>query len=123
MEEALLAQLDTFVISKGFQNRSQAIRSIVRQSLLQNVTQKEILTASIEMPKNALASRFGQVLNRCERWGIVKSFTTVFLDMQTVSIYFTIELASKDVEALKNDPILKPISIHMKGSDPDEINI
>jgi metal-responsive CopG/Arc/MetJ family transcriptional regulator len=123
MEPALLSQLDALVVTKGFQNRSQAIRSIVRQSLLQNLVQKEVIFASIDMSKDELATRFSQVLHRCEEWGTIQSFTTVFVDYQTVSIHFTMELPTSNVAMMQQDALLRPMIIHKKRSDIDETNI
>ena len=122
MEPSLLAQLDHFVIKKGFQNRSHAIRSIVRETLLRNLTDKNVIYASISLSKNALETRFGQIIQRCEQWGNIKAFTTVFIDIQTVSIQFTLEITTEHIVGLQQDPLLQPVTIYLKRSETNEIN-
>ncbi len=122
MEPSLLAQLDHFVIKKGFPNRSHAIRSIVRETLLRNLTDKNVVYASISLSKDALETRFGQIIQRCEQWGNIKSFTTVFIDIQTVSIQFTLEITTDHIAGLQQDPLLQPVTIYLKRSETNEIN-
>ena len=122
MEPSLLAQLDNFVIKKGFQNRSHAIRSIVRETLLRHLTDKNVVYVSISLSKDTLETRFGQIIQRCEQWGSIKAFTTVFIDIQTVSIQFTLEIATEHIEALQQDPLLQPVTIYLKRSEINETN-
>ena len=122
MEPALLAQLDEFVLQKGFQNRSHAIRSIVRETLMNQLDEKDVVYASIQLSKEALQSRFGQIIQRCQHWGSIKAFTTVFIDYQTISMQFILEMATEHIGVMQNDPLLHPITIHSKGSEKREIN-
>lgn len=116
MERELLAQLDRFVLMKGYQNRSHALRVIVKEALLTNVEEKEILCAAIKIPKNEIDTRLGTIINRCEHWGIIRSMTTIFSNQQTVTIYYTMELPRENISHLQVDPILQPLTIYSKGS-------
>ena len=122
MEPTLLRQLDDFVLQKGFQNRSHAIRSIVRETLINHLDEKDVVYASIQLSKEALESRFSQIIQRCEHWGSIKAFTTVFTDYQTISMHFILEMATERIGGLQNDPCLHPIIIHSKGREKREIN-
>ena len=122
MEPTLLRQLDDFVLQKGFQNRSHAIRSIVRETLINHLDEKDVVYASIQLSKEALESRFSQIIQRCEYWGSIKAFTTVFTDYQTISMHFILEMATERIGIMQNDPLLYPITIHSKGSEKREIN-
>ncbi|WP_336045951.1 hypothetical protein [Solibacillus ferritrahens] len=122
MEPTLLKQLDDFVLQKGFQNRSHAIRSIVRETLINQLDEKDVVYASIQLSKEALESRFSEIIKRCEYWGSIKAFTTVFTDYQTISMHFILEMETERIGVMENDPLLYPITIHSKGSDKCEIN-
>lgn len=122
MEPALLAQLDEFVLKKGYQNRSHAIRSIIRETLVNQLHEKDVVYASIQLSIETLKSRFDQIIQRFEHWGSIKAFTTVFIDYQTISLQFILEMATEHISIMQNDPVLHPITIHSRRREIHEIN-
>ena len=87
-----------------------------------SINEKDVVYASIQLSKEALDSRFAQIIQRCEHWGSIKAFTTVFTDYQTISMHFILEMATERIGGLQNDPFLHPIIIHSKGREKREIN-
>lgn len=115
MEPALLAQLDDYVIRQGYLNRSQAIRYLVKEALYDSLTEKSVINASIQLTKEALGRRFSKIINRCEKWGEVHTFTMLFVDRHTVCLLFSIEIAKESIQDMQQDPMLQPLTIYMKG--------
>ena len=122
MEPTLLAQLDQFVKKQGFLNRSQAIRYIIKEKMFNSLTEKGVIIASVQLPKESLGERFETIVKRCERWGIVHTFTTIFLDYETVCVQFSIEIQTEMIHKMQQDPLLQPITILTKGGELYEAN-
>ena len=122
MERELLAQLDRFVLMRGYQNRSHALRVIVKEAILSNMEEKEIIFASIKVPKSVIDTQLGIMIRRLEYWGKIHSMTTVFNTNQTLTVLFTMELSKDNILPLQIDSMLQTLTIHSKGSVDFETN-
>ena len=122
MEPALLRQLDDFVRQKGYQNRSHAIRILVKEAMLDQLKQKKIIHFTLNITQAQLAERFAQIVQRCNQWGKIHCVTTVFPSPQIVTIQLVLEIAESTVAALLKDPLLQPIQF-IKGVETNEANV
>ena len=122
MDPALLAQLDNYVIKQGYLNRSQAIRYLVKEALFNSLTEKVVINASIQLVKESINRRFSEIINRCEKWGKVHTFTMLSVDRHTICLVFSIEIAIESIQDMQQDPMLQPLTIYMKGDLYHEAN-
>ena len=114
MEPELLARLDYFVLEKGYQNRSQAIRTIVREALLNNSSHTNIVHLTITLLRKDIHQQFWQIIRRCEHWGVIHTCTTNFIGT-SISLNFVLEINPTHLVQLKQDSVLQPLITYIGG--------
>lgn len=87
----------------------------MKETLFNSLTEKSVINASIQLAKESLGRRFSEIINRCEKWGEVHTFTVVFVDRHTVCLLFSIEITKESIQEMQQDPMLQPLTIYMKG--------
>lgn len=118
MEKDLLYDLDRYIESKGFANRSEAIRDFVRENLAsQKVTRKDqpvvaTLTMIFEHEKRELAGKLTK--HQHSRHGLVVSSTHIHLDKHNCLEVIILKGKAKEVKEMADNLMTARGIIHSK---------